>query len=90
MTRVGCEVRLEMAKRFESGELSKTKFCESEGISVSTLDYWRNQLQTEAEPGFMEAEFTEVSSPKLFGRKNLQVELELPMGIVLRIFGAKS
>lgn len=44
ISRVGREIRLKMAKRFESGELSKTKFCESESISVSTLDYWRYQL----------------------------------------------
>lgn len=90
MSRVGREVRLEMAKRFESGELSKAKFCESEGVSVSTLDYWRHQLQAEGEPRFMEAEFTEVSPPRRVASKSLQVELELPMGIVLRIFGTNS
>lgn len=78
--------RLAMARRFESGGLSKYEFCRREGISRSKLDYWLKNLVREHQP--VDAEFVEVvvAEPRTLQR-SVTCEVELPHGVKLRFFG---
>lgn len=82
------EMRLAMARRYEEGELTKVRFCELEGVSPSNLDYWRRQLRDETQEGFLEAEFSELKPTTTPQPRAPQIEIELPFGVTLRIFGA--
>jgi hypothetical protein len=39
--------RLAMARRFEAGDLTKSKLCRREGISGCKLKYWLKNLEAE-------------------------------------------
>lgn len=84
-----------MARRFESGQVSKAEFCRREGISTCKLEYWLRNL--EIERGAFDGEFVEVrvsdspvevrvSDSPVPGRV-VTCELELPHGVKLRFFG---
>ena len=81
------EMRLAMAKRYEEGDLTKAQFCKLEGVSLGNLDYWRRQLRDEAHGGFLEADFVELRPAVRPEGKSPQIEIELPFGVTLRIFG---
>jgi transposase-like protein len=38
--RASAAARMEMAERYRSSGMTRRAFCESEGISTSTLDWW--------------------------------------------------
>ena len=94
LTGLDREGKLALARRFERGKISKSKFCLAEGISEGSLDHWRRALRDERPgQGFIEASFIEVdaSGGNLLAAKTSQadIEVELPFGVKLRFFGVK-
>ena len=84
------ESKLEMARRYESGSLSKAAFCRSEKVSTGSLDHWVRVLRQERLGDFVEASFVEVevsAAPPRSERPH--VEVELPFGVKLRFFGVQ-
>lgn len=94
-----------MARRFEQTSISKDNFCKAENISMSTLDYWRQQLRLDdtfgngyAFQGAVEGQFVELIADKP-GRVTTRppapgqrpdLEVQLPLGVKLRFFGVGS
>lgn len=87
--------RMEMARRFETGFLSKREFCRREQISSTKLNYWLARLDREKSQETIEGEFLEVVVSDLTQNREgpchsevqLTCELELPHGVKLRFFG---
>ena len=80
--------RLELARRFEVGSLSRTEFCKREGISKCKLSYWLKNLDLERKQGVTDTEFIEVVVSDPVARKQtVTCEVELPHGVKLRFFG---
>lgn len=82
------EMKLAMARRYEEGKLTKAAFCELEGVCLSNLDYWRRQLRDEAQGEFLQADFVELRPTSRPEPQSPKLELELPFGVTLRIYGA--
>lgn len=87
--------RMEMARRFETGFLSKREFCRREQISSTKLNYWLARLDREKSQETIEGEFLELvvsDDAQTNGGTNgcapqVICELELPHGVNLRFFG---
>lgn len=73
--------------RYETCDLTQQAFCESEGISVASLSYWRRKLADGAEPARATPAFQEISvEPDAESAgSGWELELDLGGGHVLRI-----
>jgi transposase-like protein len=83
MKKSRAEWRAMVEEQSESG-LSQSAYSEREGVSLSSLRYWRGKFQRELEG---KAAFIEVPPLEEASGKR-EIELELPHGIVLRLRGA--
>lgn len=79
--------------RFNESGVSQTLFCEQNGISLSSFNYWMKKRRDGggqngkvAEPRFVELEFTSSSTKRLDAGKD-DLVVELPLGVVLRFRG---
>lgn len=81
-------------ERFSSSGLSQKAFCEQNGISISTFNYWMKkrrggyrtgELTDETGSKFVELEFIPGLQRAMNGAQDLVVEL--PLGVVLRFRG---
>jgi hypothetical protein len=84
-----------MARRFESGSVSKAQFCRAERISSGSLDHWlRVSREEQSEVGFIEANFVEVNAGARTAvpaeDQQPDIEVQLPFGVKLRFFGVNS
>lgn len=85
--------RRALARRFEQSELSKTDYARQHGLSVNSLNYWIGEATKEesraVETAFYEIKVTDgpVSSRQDPPRQP-DLEVELPLGVKLRFFGA--
>jgi len=80
--------RLAMARRFETGGLSKNEFCRREGISGCKLNYWLKNLDKERQQVVADAEFIEVVvTEPVVQAQEVACEVELPYGVKLRFYG---
>ena len=88
MSRNGRSDWRSVVERFKESGLSQKRFCEQEGISVSTFSYWMRK----ASVGPIEAEsaaFVELGFVNGIRKEESQPDLvvELPLGVVLRFHG---
>ena len=83
--------QLELARKFERSSFSRQEFAKMHGVCASTLDLWRRHLKTR-ELDTVDAEFTELTIVEAPEKRaaDLVVELELPHGVKLRIYGPRS
>jgi hypothetical protein len=66
---------------FEASDLGRKAFCETQSISVNTLDYWRKRMRGRAPVAA--SGFVELTANADGG--HLDIELDLGGGAVLRI-----
>jgi transposase-like protein len=76
--------RREIVKRYEKSGLAAKRFCQEEGIAVSSLLGWRKKFGESVGEG-VKARFAEVSPVML--NQSCEVALHFPSGLVLRIGG---
>lgn len=83
--------QLELARKFERSSLSRKEFAKMHGVCPNTVDLWRRRLKN-AECDTMDAEFTELTVAETPNEQHLDtlVELDLPHGVKLRIYGRRS
>jgi hypothetical protein len=67
----------ELLKRYSKRTVPREVFCAEEGVSPASLQYQLDRQRTES--SFLPAVRKEVVCPR--------IELELPSGVCLRIFG---
>lgn len=78
-----------VVERFRGSGLSQKRFCEREGVSLSTFCYWLKKASGSVEtssgsPRFVELEFL---SPAPRVEEPAELVVELPMGVVLKFRG---
>lgn len=79
------KARRQMVGRYERSGKSQREFCEGEGISLSTLQWWMRKAKAVAEPAAMalrEVEWT--AGPARTPELGWGVELVSPRGWTLR------
>ena len=85
--------RLALARGFETSKLSKAKYCRQHGLSVNSLNYWIGEATKEesraVETAFYEIKVTDAPvSSRQEPPRQPDLEVELPLGVKLRFFGA--
>ena len=77
----------ELLSQFERGGQSRTAFCSSQGLSLSTFDLWRRKLRGTSvqRERSSESMFVEVAQVEPTRSLSWDVELELGAGVVLRV-----
>ena len=77
--------------RFRGSGLSQKRFCEKEGVSLSTFSYWMKKASATTESGsarFVELGFLSPSpAPQPAVESEHELVVELPLGVVLRFRG---
>jgi len=77
--------RRQMVERYQSSGKSQREFCEEEGISVSTLQWWMRKARGGAEPVAMALrEVDWPAGPALTPASTWGLELVSPRGWTLR------
>jgi hypothetical protein len=74
-----------IVRRFESGGLAGTAFCQREGLALSSLQRWRQRLSSRGAAPFIELVPPPVSAPPLSSGWSLEVSL--PNGASVRFQG---
>ncbi len=72
----------EVLQRFDISGLGPHEFCRREGLAVSTLQRWRNQIGRTPAAAFVE--LTPASTPST-PEASWTIELSLPNGVCLRM-----
>ena len=85
-SRVGrAAARREMVDRYERSGKSQREFCEGEGISLSTLQWWMRKARSVAGPAAMALQEVEwPAGPALTQAEGWGLELVSPRGWTLR------
>ena len=78
------EERQEIVKRYQQSGLGPKKFCQEEGLSLSSLLGWRKKFG-KSRVKVRGNSFAEIS-PEVF-RPSSEVSLHFPSGLVLKIGG---
>jgi len=77
--------RRQMVERYQSSGKSRREFCEDEGISLSTLQWWIRKTSGGAEPASMALREVEwPAGPTLTPVSSWGLELVSPRGWTLR------
>jgi hypothetical protein len=71
-----------LVERQKASGLSQIEFCQQEGIARSTFEVWRRRIASRSVAG----QFVELAMPGEGGGE-WEVELTLPLGMVLRLRG---
>lgn len=71
-----------IVRRYGDSELSKERFCQREGVSVSSLDRWRKRIDSRPEPDFVVLEPPSAAHPDRW-----ELDIALPNGVALRFRG---
>jgi hypothetical protein len=81
-------------EQFQESGLSQKRFCEQEGVSLSSLGYWlkkgrRSDSNSKVEKHrFIELDFSPGAvATAVRGQKQADVVVELPFGVVVRFIG---
>ena len=87
MSRTGRSDWQSVVERFRGSGLSQKRFCETEGVALSTFSYWMKKAAANTESGsarFVELDFL---SAVPLAESPPELVVELPLGVVLRFRG---
>ncbi len=78
------KARLQMVERYERSGKSQREFCEGEGISLSTLQWWMKRARGSGRPAAMALREVEWAAEPAAAPAVWSVELVSPRGWTLR------
>ena len=79
---------LKMAEQWKTSGKSRIEFAREHNITIHSLNYWCKKLRRRDSARQPEPKFIELNTLGAYPqeKRGVQVELELPGGIILRIY----
>lgn len=80
---------------FKASGLSKRAFCADKGISNASLNYWLNPTRLQnagtppANPKFIKLDVLSDLARRVSEARDVELVVELPMGVILRFRGVQ-